>query len=166
MAAFYGDHCEFEEEESYLLLFILVALFALLCCISLIVLLVMKRRKDNAITFLVETLDKENGHPVTIEVCPARDRADPQAKQTLKPEPPTNTPLQPQLRQMEMQKTDTVADLMEQIKEREGIPILEQRLFVVGTDDILKMGDKLPDAGLSDGCTIKFLQVHHVFRPI
>jgi len=132
---YYGEHCEKQDEQSLALLLIIAAGALMLCCAASILLVVMKRRKDRTIVFFVETLDRENFRPVTIEV--------------------------------EMKVHNTVADLMEELKEREGIPILEQRLFVVHADAVddvmLQMELVLPAAEVVNGCTVKLRQVWQLY---
>ena len=63
-----------------------------------------------------------------------------------------------------LKKTDLVEDLMLELKNREGIPLLEQRLFLMNSlssDDgeMLEMKKTLAEANIIDGSTVKLLQV-------
>lgn len=63
-----------------------------------------------------------------------------------------------------LNKTDKIEDLMEELKKREGIPILEQRLFYMNSlssedGEMLAIKSTLEDAGICNGSTVKLMQV-------
>jgi hypothetical protein len=70
---FAGENCGdaapvyVEEEDSYWWIFVLVGA-GLVFCLAICILCYIKRRRDKTFVFLVETLDKEDHHSITIEV--------------------------------------------------------------------------------------------------
>ena len=134
---FSGVHCEIQEEEDYTVLLIIALLALLLCCLASVILFVIRRNKANTITFLVETLDQEAAVQGSYDQYVTIE--------------------------VVMKKHQSVGDLCQELKLREGIPLLEQRLFVVDVfasdGEMLQMTSTLPEAGVFDGTTVKLLQV-------